>query len=245
MALDYHTGGRLRKRGGDMRHHQNDNDSGTDLYDAAQAWASYGESLSIRSGQGWGAVVNALDDGRGVILQGTGGLGPCGDYDGGHAIYIAPESSGSRWLKGDPECSGYEWTEGTTLKGFATRLSSGIYFAVTKAYGSSTPPPTPPPADCPDCPPAPPVGPELERAEGLGASGALDASVTEWVEYLSAPKLRGGLWDASTWAGDCPEPDDAIWSVGLRLPDPVAAARHALATPPLWGAEAWRSLLWG
>jgi hypothetical protein len=239
MALDHHTGGRLRKRGGDMRHRQSDNDSGTDLYDAAEAWAEYGESLSIRSGAGWSAVVDALEDGRGVILQGTGGVASCGDYTGGHAIYVAPESSGSRWLKGDPECSGYEWTEASALKGFATRLSSGVYFAVTKAQSST--PPAPAPAPCPPCPDPAPL---IDAAAVNATEAERDRSVGEWVAYLQAPKVRGGIWDASTWADDCPAPDDGIWSVALGFPDPVAAARHALATPPLWDSEAWRSLLW-
>jgi hypothetical protein len=133
MALAHETGGRLDKRAGDMRHKQGDSEGGTDLYDAAEAWAHYGHNLSIWSGRGWGAVTDALEAGRGVILQGTGGLAGCGDYTGGHAIYVAPERSGSRWLKGDPECTGYEWCEARDLEAFAERLSPGVMFAVTKA----------------------------------------------------------------------------------------------------------------
>jgi hypothetical protein len=131
MALNHQTGGAVDKSGGHMRHAQGDNDGGTDLYDAADAFASYGEPLSIRSGQGWPKVRAALEEHRGVILQGTGGLAGCGDYSGGHAIYVAPEANGSRWLKGDPECSAYEWCESSALEAWAERLSSGVYFAVT------------------------------------------------------------------------------------------------------------------
>lgn len=254
MALDHHTSGRLKRKGGDERHRQGDNEGGTDLYDAAQAWASDGETLSIRSGQGWAKVVSALNEGRGVILQGTGGVAGCGDYNGGHAIYVAPEKSGTRWLKGDPECSGYEWTEESSLRGFAERLSSGVYFAVTRAQ--SAPPPTPVPHE-PDCPPSTPVpdiGAELDRASGYAAALALDEEVGSWLGWLGPPgPLAGGVWGASVWAGGelasiawllegCDDPS-AVWGRGAIL-DPVAAAINARDTVPTWGAEGWRALVW-
>lgn len=253
MAMAHQTGGRLNKRGGDMRHHQSDNESGTDLYDAAQAFASYGESLSIKSGQGWSAVVDCLEAGRGVILQGTGGLAGCGDYNGGHAIYVAPEASGSRWLKGDPECSGYEWAEAGTLKAWAQRLSSGVYFAAAKAAPTSTKPPDPPPPNPPPPPPCANVdtAPLIETATRSAVEAERDRSVGEWVGWLAAPTAES-TYDESCWAGsgsvlaldDCADPGaEAIWGRG-PVPDPVAAARHALTTIPLWDGEAWRSLLW-
>lgn len=233
MALDHHTGGGTRKRGGDMRHHQSDNESGTDLYDAAQAWSAYGQSLSIRSGQGWGKVVAALEEGRGVILQGTGGLAGCGDYTGGHAIYVAPEKSGSKWLKGDPECSGYEWTEASKLEGFAERLSSGVYFAVTKPR--SSPPPEP---DCPDCPAATPVpafGPEITRAEVRGGDMALDGEVSSWLAYIVHPGRDA--WDVAEWG--C-----SHWSRVRGTIDPLTSALLARDTAPMWGEGGWRALTW-
>jgi hypothetical protein len=252
MALDYHTGGRVRKRGGDMRHHQSDNDSGTDLYDAAEAWAHYGESLSIRSGQGWSKVVAALDDGRGVILQGTGGVAGCGNYTGGHAIYVAPEKhSDGRWLKGDPECSGYEWTSASNLKAFAERLSSGVYFAVTKA----TTAPPPPEPECPDCPPPVPYDPRpaYDNAFELGGQMADDAAVGAWVQFLGQPK--GGTWNGVAWGPvepvDLDDLDDCgggvgggVWGRGV-LPDPVAAAVAAKTTPPAFDGSAWSRTLFG
>jgi hypothetical protein len=251
MALDYHTGGRVRKRGGDMRHHQSDNDSGTDLYDAAEAWAHYGESLSIRSGSGWAKVVDCLESGKGVILQGTGGVAGCGNYTGGHAIYVAPEHSDKGWLKGDPECSGYEWTTTANLKAFAERLSSGVYFAVTAAPSTAPVPPVPVP--CPDCPPPVLPGPELDRAYALGGQLANDQAVGSWVEWLAMP--QGGQWDASGWGPftptDLDDLDDcgggvggAVWGRGPLL-DPVAAAVTARTTAPAFDASAWSETLWG
>jgi hypothetical protein len=225
MALDYQTAGAKRKRGGDMRHKQGDNDGGTDLYDAADAWASYGEELHIKSGDGWGKVIDHLEAGRGVILQGTGGVAGCGDYAGGHAIYVAPERSGSKWLKGDPECSGYEWTEASSLKAFAERLSASVYFAV--------PPPQPPP------PPAPPpfdVGPEQRRAEERGGTMALDAEVSSWLEWISA---RGrDAWDVAEWG--C-----SRWARQPGAIEPLVSARLARETASAWGAGAWRAVTWG
>jgi hypothetical protein len=253
MALDYHTSGRIKRKGGDERHRQSDNEGGTDLYDAAEAWARDGQELKIKSGQGWGKVVEYLEAGRGVILQGTGGLAGCGDYTGGHAVYVSPERDGSRWLKGDPECSGWEWTEASKLEGFAERLSSGVYFAVTAAQ-SSTPPPEPVPPPAPVCPPVPDIGAELERAEGIAASLALDEEVGAWLGWLGPPgPLAGGVWSASSWAGaelasvawlldGCDDPS-AVWGRGELL-DPVAAAIAARDTAPEWGAEGWRALRW-
>jgi hypothetical protein len=256
MALDYQTDGRVPWRGGTCRHHQSDLEGGTDLYDAAEAFAGAGESLSIRSGRGWSGVVDALEERRGVILQGTGGLPGCGDYTGGHAIYVQPEANGSRWLKGDPECSGYEWAEASTLRAWAERLSSSVYYAVTssKGSGSTTPPPSPVPPPCPPCPPESPRGPELRLVEGYAANLALDGSVADWVAYLGPPgPLLGGAWDGSTWAGDelasvallLDDCDEflAVWGRG-SVPDPAAAARHAIDHPATWGSEGWRELLW-
>jgi hypothetical protein len=235
MALAHHTKGATNRRGGDLRHRQGDNDGGTDLYDAADAWASYGHSLSIRSGQGWGKVVAALEEGRGVILQGTGGIAGCGDYTGGHAIYVAPEKSGSKWLKGDPECGGYEWTEASKLEGFAERLSSGVYFAVTKAQTSSTPPP-PTPVPCPPPPKVEPVGPEINRAYQQGREMALDAEVGSWLAWVS---YRGrDSWGVAEWG--C-----SHWSRAAGAIDPLTSARLARDTLPMWEAGGWRALTWG
>lgn len=266
MALQYH-GGPTRK-GGDMRHAQGDQEGGTDLYDAAEAFARNGESLSIRSGQGWAAVVDALEAGRGVILQGTGGLTGCGDYTGGHAVYVNPERSGSRWLKGDPECSGFEWTEESSLKGFATRLSSSVYFAVTAARSSNatpepTPPPTPEPEPCPECPPPETHTPaELEELARRSAAAAVtvagDRLLEEWVDWMGEPRsAREDRWDVGGWgdggelelALEDEEPDPCLEPVpGARwargLPFPVGDALVASRTPGRWDATGWRRSTW-
>jgi hypothetical protein len=255
MALDHHTGGGIRRKPGEMRHAQSDDDGGTDLNDAAEAWARNGASLSIRSGSGWPKVVDALEEGRGVILQGTGGLAGCGDYTGGHAIYVAPEASGSRWLKGDPECSGWEWQEASSLRAFAERLASGVNFAVSSPSssggggggggGGGAPAPVIPT-------PVPDIGPELRRAEELATSLALDSEVGSWIRWIgSGQPIAAARWDGSTWSPssrsstslvDCADLP-SLWGRG-PVPDPIAAAEHARLTAATWDELAWRELVW-
>jgi hypothetical protein len=264
MGLDYHTTGGDKRGPGNMRHAQGDQDGGTDLYDAAEAWAHYGESLSIRSGQGWAKVLEALRAGRGVILQGTGGVASCGDYTGGHAIYVAPEASGSRWLKGDPECSGWEWTEALDLERFAERLSSGVYFAVTADRTSSTPAPVPPTPAPEPCPPAEEhTDAELAELARRSAARALvvaaDELVGVWLDWLRAPSASpSDRWEQCSWSdpaellelalGD-EEPDPCLepapagrWARGL--PFPVGDALEAMLAPARWDATDWRQSTW-
>ena len=245
--------GSLAPWGGDLRHRQGDLEGGTDLLDIRAAWSTYGETLNVRSGAGWSAVVAAHDEGRAIVIQGTGNVPGSESFDGGHACAIAPEThSDGRWLFGDPLASGWQWIDPGAIRSWAERWQSSIAFA-TGEKPPNTPPPTPEPE--PVIPtPVPAFGPELERAEGLGAALALDAAVGEWVAYLEPPgPIVGARWDASGWTGpetaslawlldDCDE-QVSLWGRGPLL-DPVAAARHALETAPTWGAEGWRSLRW-
>jgi hypothetical protein len=259
MALEYHTGGRVKWRGGTCRHHQSDNDGGTDLYDAAECWARAGETLSIRSGQGWSAVQAALNDRRGVILQGTGGVKGCGNYTGGHAIYVQPEASGTRWLKGDPECSGWEWTEARDLEAFAERLSSGVYFAVTKSMSEPAPQP-----DCPDCPDPPTTlvndpRPDYRKAFDTGGQMARDDDVRTWVDWYGGSTLIvRSSWGSGQWQDGSverlvlepcpPDPPDGpvtVWGRG-PVPSPADLAKRAVETDPVWSTDAaWTGSLWG
>jgi hypothetical protein len=94
--------------GGDLRHSgQPDLSGGTDLYDVRDAWAEYGETLTIKSGAGWSAVKTAHNEGRAIVIQGTGNVPGSESFDGGHACAIAPEThSDGRWLFGDPLATG-------------------------------------------------------------------------------------------------------------------------------------------
>jgi hypothetical protein len=235
--------------GGDLRHAQSDLSGGTDLYDLRDAWEVYGETLTIRSGAGWSALDAAHDEGRAVVIQGSGNVPGSESFDGGHACVIAPEThADGRWLFGDPLATGWQWVSVSSIRSWAEHWQSSIAFAT----GEKPPPPPPPPPSAPACPPETPRGPELERADDLGRLSALDEEVGRWLEYLGPiGPVASSAWDGATWAGTgtldellagCDEPV-AVWGRG-PAPDPVAAADHARRTAALWDGEAWRSLVW-
>ena len=94
IGLDFHTRGRKRLWGGDMRHHQGDLVGGTDLSDLKVAWSHIGTgyNLIIKSGDGWDAVIAAHEQGRGVVIQGVGDTPGRGTYKGPHACYWNPDN---------------------------------------------------------------------------------------------------------------------------------------------------------
>ena len=137
MALDYHTRGRLQVWGGNLRHRQTDQVKGTDLNDLRTAWASYGETLDIRTGKGWAGVIAALAEGRCVLLAGDSGDldGSCAEVqDTAHGIIVHPDrDTAGHYRYGDPWCSlpGWKWATAAALRLYATPL--GVQFAVTAA----------------------------------------------------------------------------------------------------------------
>lgn len=130
MVLDFDTLGSKAVWGGDLRHHQSDQEGGTDLNDLKEAWAYYGQTLSIRSGNGWDDVQADRAAGRALVLQGEGGTPGAGVYTGGHAIAVLPETkSDGKWLIGNPECTGFEWVSESALRDWAENWSSSIAWA--------------------------------------------------------------------------------------------------------------------
>jgi len=121
--------------GGDMRHHQDDMDGGTDLGDLRTAWSRYGGlNLTIQSGSGWSAVAEAHQAGRAIVIQGEGDCPGSGTFTGGHACAIGPETDGQgRWLWSDPVTTAWQWVTPGSIKAWAERLSSGVLFGVTRA----------------------------------------------------------------------------------------------------------------
>lgn len=133
LAYAYQIRDKSGPWGGDMRHHQDDLTGGTDLYDACTAWSRFGgQSLTIKIGDGWGAVKAAHNEGRAVIIQGEGNVPGSESFDGGHACIIGIETaSDGKWLFGDPLASGWQWVTESSIRDWAENLSSGIYFAVS------------------------------------------------------------------------------------------------------------------
>jgi hypothetical protein len=147
LAYSYATQDSSGPWGGDLRHHQDDMSGGTDLYDADTAFHRYGnQDLTIRTGAGWSALKTARNEGRAIIVQGEGNVPGSESFDGGHACCIGLEThSDGRWLFGDPLADGWQWVSESSIRDWAENLSSGIYFAQTKAVPKPPPTTTPPP----------------------------------------------------------------------------------------------------
>jgi hypothetical protein len=190
--------GDLAPWGGDLRHRQSDLSGGTDLYDCRTAWAAYGRTLTIKSGAGWSALRTARDEGRAIVIQGTGNTPGSSSFAGGHACIISPEvHSGGSWLFGDPNTTGWQWLSESSIRAWAEAWQSSIAFAV----GSKPPPPpvepepkppepkppTPTPTPKPEPPPPPPPAAWAIR-------GAAWATPDVWA-------LPAGAWGASSWGG--------------------------------------------
>jgi hypothetical protein len=123
--------------GGDLRHapSQPDYEGGTDLYDLAAAWADYGRALQVRTGAGWAGVLADLEEGRALVLTGTGNVPGQATYDGGHAIAVLPEPGApGRRLIGDPLAVGFEWVDEDELRRLAERLEPGVNYARSAAH---------------------------------------------------------------------------------------------------------------
>jgi hypothetical protein len=147
LTFAYHVQDKTGPQGGDMRHNQDDLSGGTDLYDARTAWDRYGnQSLTIKTGAGWGAVKTAHNEKRAILIQGEGNVPGSESFDGSHACVIGIEThSDGRWLFGDPLASGWQWVKPSDIEKWAKALSSGIYFAVSKPLSEPEPEPAPTP----------------------------------------------------------------------------------------------------
>jgi hypothetical protein len=262
-AIAYATRGELVPWGGRLRHEQGDLDGGTDLYDLRAAFAALGEELTIRSGAGWGAVVDAHEAGRAIVIQGEGDTPGAGDFTGGHACAIGIETaSDGRWLFGDPVVSDWQWIQPSAIRTWAERWQSSIAFATTIVVVA--PEPEPPEPE----PPKPPAAPCYSRAElelhvaeasADAVTAAGDELVGAWLDWLEAPEpSTADRWDRGSWsdpaveleeliAGRDPDPCaelvPASWSRGGLL-EPVSDALAAYLVPASWDRSSWRAAAW-
>lgn len=131
------TGGRLDYSGAAIRaivkrsEEQNPDTPGWSLQDAQLAAKRLGLQFVIKSGSGWQGVRDARAAGYGIVLQGDSEEFPLGcssKFDGDHAIYVHPENSGTRYLKGDPICPDWQWEEGGILRKYAENFSPTVRF---------------------------------------------------------------------------------------------------------------------
>lgn len=140
MVLDFHTLGEINKWGGNLRHApgQPDMSGGTDLWDVQKAWDYFGEYLDIRSGAGWDGVEGDHFAGRALLVTGEGEVPGAGNFAGGHACAIFPEThSDGRWLFGDPLCTGPEWISPTEIRTWMENLDSSCNYARSNPHSPS------------------------------------------------------------------------------------------------------------
>jgi len=143
MGLDFDTLGGVRVLGGQLRAVSGDYSGGSGLGSPGltRAWAHYGQTLHILTGQGWQSVVDALHQYRGVILQGMYGALPkqyrspfnSPTFDGPHAMYLNPEQNvDGDVLTGDPLNKDFIWIPQSALRSFAQAL--GVHEGFSSSY---------------------------------------------------------------------------------------------------------------
>jgi len=227
--------------GGHLRHRQNDLSGGTDLYDAREAWASYGEELTIKSGTGWDTVRDVHDNRRAIVIQGTGNVPGSATFDGGHACVIAPEThTDGRWLFGDPLVNGWQWIEPSKIRDWAERWDSDIAYA---AGEKPPPPPEPEPGPEPPEPEPPPTpAPTVSAyADGyrLGVADGRNVEADRTFGSWFPLGLARARWDGASWSEECARA--SLWSDGTPVP---LGAVVASQTPASWTASGWAAALW-
>lgn len=140
-GVDAVTGGKINKTP-DYVHNlvkrseeTNPTKPGWSLIDARRAAERMGIQLIVRTGDGWQALLEALNSGQPVLLQGDSDVfsnATCmGQFDGDHCILVHPERDTlRRQLDGDPICPGYRWIGRSLLREYASKFNPGISFAV-------------------------------------------------------------------------------------------------------------------
>ena len=219
LVYAYHVQDKSGPQAGDMRHNQDDLSGGTDLYDARTAWDRYGnQTLTIKTGSGWGAVKTAHNEQRAILIQGEGNVPGSESFDGSHACVIGIEThSDGRWLFGDPLADGWQWVKPSDIEKWAKALSSSIYFAVSKPLSV-------PPEPEPEPEPEKPSGPDWSKVD---IKQIQDDAVQAYQSEILA--------DMFYWFQHPEEP--APYPVG----DTIAAVGHLNEG---WGVGKWNQTTW-
>lgn len=153
MVLEWHTRGAIAVWGGELIPYCGKTEAqiaatGSNLTNADEAWAHYGQDLSVRSGQTFDDFLACLAQGRAAILQGDYSVltnaEKCQDsFDGFHAISAYPYMVSDRILVGDPLCSNFTGLRVATLRAYAEALGVAefgvtspqkILFAVSRTW---------------------------------------------------------------------------------------------------------------
>lgn len=147
MLLDYHTKGKIQVWGGQLLDKTGLTHSqiidGTNLFNLDKAWDYYGQTLLIRR-NGWNYVLEALNEGRSVLLQGdydrfSPSISCQAGFTGNHAVYINKVISSTHALVGDPLCSAYKEVPLIQLREYAEKLAqiqagdkNALFYAVSQ-----------------------------------------------------------------------------------------------------------------
>lgn len=152
VALDYHTGGAIKKRGGHLRHILNNPNTGRypgvqlSLDDAEDAWRKLGQDLKQESG--WENMKLRRREGRMLILQGDSGDldGSCSEsQDVGHAIAVHPDDPPAdkpdHWLVMDPWCylagseglGKWRWIKRSSVYAYAKKMDFRFAYSRRRA----------------------------------------------------------------------------------------------------------------
>ena len=146
-AANAATGGAYNKTGGQVRSllrswEETTPGGGWSIWDADKAMGKVGigfinASMSGRSSTvGWNALINVLESGHSVVLQGESSAfsdKTCsGTFNGDHCIHIHPASRDlpagrQRWID-DGVCKEGRWEFESTLKNYAMRYNTSIRF---------------------------------------------------------------------------------------------------------------------
>lgn len=141
MVLDWQTRGAVSVWGGELIPWCGKSEAdirgasgsaGTSLGNVRQAWLHYGQNLLIHSGGTFASMMQALAEGRAVILQGDYGVlnlaERCQDnFEGNHAMSVYPYQVGDRLLRGDPLCSGFNEIRISTLQAYAEAFGRAVF----------------------------------------------------------------------------------------------------------------------
>ena len=244
MALDFQTGGRVQKWGGQLvpwcgRSPEEIRQKGTNLQNAEQAVNHFGGDLDIRDGP-WSDVIAELRKGNLVILQGDYDQLPnatsCQDtFEANHAVVLLPELDEARAtvLSGDPLCGGFRWTPQDEWRAYAEDLAltqrgtrSRLFYAIS-AF-----------------PMAPDTGTEdvvviVDRQPFAIPKGATGTNITGWLP--DGRKLTEATWtglvsaSASVIRDDGKAPKGAGFVVGASRPFTgylIPAASLRITEPP-------------
>lgn len=108
---------------------------GWSLADLALAMQRLGVPFAVRSGAGWAAVIEALDDRLYVALQGDSDVfsnATCsGDFDGDHCIGLHPDRDAEgRQRLDDPICPGARYGNRSVLRDYAQKYNAKVSFGV-------------------------------------------------------------------------------------------------------------------